>query len=182
MDEIIEHLVKAVLEYDSAGGEHWTEDRRAKKAVEAKTDPLKAIEALTSAIRQVGDGYGRGELWLPELVGGASATQSALPIIEEQLRKEKKPKKAWGLVVIGAVFGDIHNIGKNMVATLLIAGGFEVIGLGINIKVLAGSGAVIVISADYANILELCSLTAATNCRGTSSRLSRPLPAGAQTV
>lgn len=129
MDEIMENLGKAVLEYDSMGAEHW-----ARRAVEAKIDPLEVLNTLTRAISQVGDGYGRGELWLPDLVGAAYAMQSAMPIIEEQLRKEGKTRESEGLVIIGTVFGDIHNIGKNMVATLLTAGGFEVIDLGINVK------------------------------------------------
>lgn len=129
MDEIIENLGKAVLEYDKALSEHW-----ARRAVEAKIDPVEALGALTRAIRQVGDGFGRGELWLPDLVGAASAMQGAMPILEEQLRKEGKTPESLGLVIIGTVFGDIHNIGKNMVATLLIAAGFKVIDLGINVE------------------------------------------------
>lgn len=129
MGEIIENLVEAILKYNNAQAEHW-----ARKAVEAKIDPVEALEALTRAVRQVGDGYGRGELWLPDLVGAASAMQSAMPIIEEQLKKEGVTRKRLGLVIIGTVFGDIHSIGEKMVATLLIAGGFEVIDLGVNIK------------------------------------------------
>lgn len=129
MDEILENLGKAILEYDNAGAEHW-----ARRAIEAKIDPIQAIDTLTRAIRQVGDGYGRGELWLPDLVGAASAMQSAMPIIEEQLRKEGKTRESLGVVIVGTVFGDIHNIGKDMVSTLLMAGGFEVIDLGINVK------------------------------------------------
>ncbi len=129
MDEIIENLGKAVLEYDKVLSEHW-----ARRAVEAKIDPVEALGALTRAIRQVGDGFGRGELWLPDLVGAASAMQGAMPILEEQLKKEGKTPESLGLVIIGTVFGDIHNIGKNMVATLLIAAGFKVIDLGINVE------------------------------------------------
>ena len=129
MNEILENLGKSVLEYDNAGAEYW-----ARKAIEAKISPVEAMNALTKAIRKVGDGYGRGELWLPDLVGAASAMQSAIPIIEEQLKKEGQTRESLGLVVIGTVFGDIHNIGKDMVATLLMASNFEVIDLGIDIK------------------------------------------------
>lgn len=129
MDEIIENLGEAILKYNNAQAEHW-----ARKAVAAKLDPVEALEALTRAVRQVGDGYGRGELWLPDLVGAASAMQSAMPIIEEQLKREGVTRKSLGLVIIGTVFGDIHSIGEKMVATLLLAGGFEVIDLGVNVK------------------------------------------------
>ena len=129
MEEILNNLRKAVLEYHNIDAAHW-----ASEAVEANIDPLKTMEVLTSTIRQIGDGFGKGELWLPDLVGGAAAMQSAMPIIEEAMKKEHKARESLGIVVIGTVFGDLHNIGKNMVATLLIAGGFEVIDVGINIK------------------------------------------------
>jgi len=100
MDEIIENLVEAILKYNNLQAEHW-----ARKAVEAKIDPVEALEASTRTVRQVGDGYGRGELWLPDLVGAASAIQSTMPIIGEQLNKEGVTRKSLGLVILAAVCG-----------------------------------------------------------------------------
>ena len=127
--DILENLRRAVVEYDAEGAASW-----AKKIVDEKVDPTKALDALTEAIRQVGDGFGRGELWLPDLVGAADAMQAATPIIEEELKKTGAKRKTLGTVVAGTVFGDIHSIGKSMVCTLLIAEGFEVHDLGMNIK------------------------------------------------
>lgn len=129
MDEILENLRKAILEYDNVKAESW-----ARKAVEEGIDPVKAVDVLTEAIRQVGDGFGKGELWLPDLIGAASTMQAAMPIIEEQIKKTGKIRESQGRVVIGTVLGDIHSIGKDMVATLLVAGGFEVVDLGVNIS------------------------------------------------
>lgn len=129
MDEILENLRKAILEYDNANAEGW-----ARKAVEAEIDPVEMMDVLTGAIRQVGDSFGKGELWLPDLIGAASTMQAAMPIIEGQLKKAGKTRESLGCVVVGTVLGDIHSIGKDMVATLLVAGGFEVINLGINIS------------------------------------------------
>jgi len=129
VSEVLENLKKAVIEYDTEGAASW-----AKKAVDTKIDPLKALDALTEAIRQVGDGFGRGELWLPDLVGAADAMQAAMPIIEEKLKKTGMKRETMGIVVAGTVFGDIHSIGKSMVCTLLAAEGFEVHDLGVNIK------------------------------------------------
>jgi len=129
MDEILENLKKAILEYDNVKAESW-----ARKAVEEGIDPVKAVDVLTEAIRQVGDGFGKGELWLPDLIGAASTMQAAMPIIEEQIKKTGKIRESQGRVVIGTVLGDIHSIGKDMVATLLVAGGFEVVDLGVNIS------------------------------------------------
>jgi len=88
---------------------------------------------LTETIRGVGDLFNNGELWLPDLVGASSAMQAATPIIENELKKAGSKRESLGIVVIGTVFGDIHNIGKDMVCTLLIAGGFEVHDLGVNV-------------------------------------------------
>jgi len=102
--------------------------------VAEKVDLLKAIDALTETIREIGDRFGKGELWLPDLVGAADAMQAAMPILEEELRKTGEEREALGNVVVGTVFGDIHNIGKAMVCTLLTAGGFNVYDLGVNVK------------------------------------------------
>ena len=126
--ETLENLKRVVVEYNSEGAASW-----ARKAVEEKIDPIKALDALTEAIRQVGDGFGRGELWLPDLVGAADAMQAATPILEEELKKRGAKRETPGTVVAGTVFGDIHSIGISMVCTLLTAGGFEVHDLGANI-------------------------------------------------
>lgn len=127
--EILENLRRAVLEYDSKGAVSW-----ARKAVEEKIAPLKALDALTEAIREVGDGFGKGELFLPEIVGAADAMKSATPIIEEELKKMGAKRDSVGTVVMGTVFGDIHDIGKSMVCMLLATDGFEVIDLGVNVE------------------------------------------------
>ena len=127
-NEIFENLKNAVLEYNKKEAA-----RLGTKAVEEKIDPIKAIEALTLAIRQIGDGFGRGELFLPDLVGGADAMMAAMPILEEQIKERGLSRESLGTVVIGTVFGDIHTIGKTMVATLLTAQGFNVTDLGINV-------------------------------------------------
>lgn len=129
MDEVIlENLKKSIVEYDIDGAASWAE-----KAVKAKIDPIQALNALTTDIRQVGDGFGRGELWLPDLIGAASAMQSAMPIIGGEIKETGEKRESQGIVVIGTVYGDIHSIGKSMVSTLLAAGGFNVHDLGVNI-------------------------------------------------
>ena len=127
--KILENLKRTVLEYDSKGAASW-----ARKAVEEKIDPIKALDALTEAIRGVGDGFGKGELFLPELLGAADAMLSATPIIEEELKKTGGKRDSVGTAVMGTVHGDIHNIGKLMVCMLLTADGFEVIDLGIDVE------------------------------------------------
>ena len=112
-DEIIEKLKEAVRTYDHKGAAEF-----ARKTIEEKLDPLKAFEAMTEAIREVGEKFSKGELFLPELVGAAEAMQSAAPILQEEIRKSGAKRESNGTVVIGSVFGDMHNIGKTMVGTL----------------------------------------------------------------
>ena len=126
--DVLENLKKAIVEYDSEEAANW-----ARRAIQEKIDPVKTLAAMTAAIRQVGDGFGKGELWLPDLVGAADAMTSATPIIEKEIKRRGITRESLGTVVIGTVYGDIHTIGKTMVATLLIAEGFIVNDLGINV-------------------------------------------------
>lgn len=128
-NEILKNLRKAILEYDISASASL-----AKKAVEEKIDPLKVLDEMTKAIREVGDGFGRGELWLPDLVGAADAMSAATPIIEEEIKRRGSERESLGTIILGTVFGDIHSIGKTMVATLLTSEGFKVVDLGVDIK------------------------------------------------
>jgi len=126
--EVLENLKKTIVEYDSEEAANLV-----RRAIQEKIDPIKILAAMTAAIRQVGDSFGKGELWLPDLVGAADAMTSATPIIEKELKRRGITRESLGTVVIGTVYGDIHTIGKTMVATLLIAEGFAVNDLGINV-------------------------------------------------
>jgi methanogenic corrinoid protein MtbC1 len=125
----LENLKRAILDYDAAGAARW-----AKAALEAGVAPLDAFGALTEALREVGDGFGRGELWLPDLVGASDAMLAAAPYIEEAIKHSGAQRQSAGTIVIGTVQGDLHSIGKAMVATLLTADGFTVHDLGIDVS------------------------------------------------
>jgi methanogenic corrinoid protein MtbC1 len=152
--EVLEDLKKAILGYDRDAAENL-----ARKAVQEKIDPLKVLDAMTLAIRQVGDGFGKGELWLPELVGAAAAMEAATPIIEEEINRIDAKRDSLGTIVIGTVYGDIHTIGKTMVATLLTADGFVVNDLGINVS---AEGFVMGIKRYHADILAMSALMTTT--------------------
>ncbi len=129
MEDILEELKRAVLEFDVDNAHDI-----AAKAVQQGVDPLQAAKALTEAIRIVGEKFGSGELFLPDLVCASEVLKKAFPVINEEIEKKGKKQESLGKVVLGTVFGDIHSIGKGMVSTLLYASGFEVIDLGVNVK------------------------------------------------
>jgi methanogenic corrinoid protein MtbC1 len=126
--EIMQNLKEAVINYNPDDAKLWAE-----RAVEAGLDPIKSLDALTEAIRKVGDDYERGDAWLPDLVGAADALQSALPVIEDDIKRRGSVRESLGNVVIGTVKGDIHTIGKMMVSTFLTAAGFAVYDLGVDV-------------------------------------------------
>jgi len=101
----------------------------ATQSLEMGISPLTVInDGMTPAIREVGDRFGRGEMFLPEMVVSADAMQAALEILEPQFEGDQGSKK--GKVLIGTVKGDIHDIGKNIVIALLKVNGYEVIDIG----------------------------------------------------
>jgi len=124
----LDHLRRAILEYNSTLGQ-----AAVKEIVERGADPLEAFEVLAAAMKEVGDGFERNELWLPDLMAAASIMKAIMPIIEHALEKSQIERSSRGIVVIGTVRGDIYDIGKNMVATLLAADNFMVYDLGVDL-------------------------------------------------
>lgn len=116
---------------------NWDEEEAkkvAKKVLELKIDPYKAIvEGLTPAIREMGNRFEKGEAFLPELIMAGDAMSAAVNILEKEISKEKLEAMKKGRIAIGTVKGDIHNIGKNIVAIMLRTAGYEVIDLGVEV-------------------------------------------------
>jgi methylmalonyl-CoA mutase cobalamin-binding domain/chain len=92
----------------------------------------KAIDEATAAIREVGDDFESGKKYLPELMIAAKKMEDCLEILKPHLSADDADR-SHGRVVIGTVSGDIHDLGKNLVATMLTLGGFEVTDAGINV-------------------------------------------------
>lgn len=127
MVDYIERLRRAVIEYDMEGI-----GALAQEALDHGVNPLAAIEdGLAAGIREVGQRFGAGELFLPELVMGAEAMRAGVAVLEPHIPKGATGRKAHK-VVLATVQDDIHEIGKNLVATMLTANGFDVVDLGVN--------------------------------------------------
>jgi len=88
---------------------------------------------MLSTMEMIGRKFKTGEVFIPEVLLSARAMNEALKVLEPHLAKDKK--EASGKLIVGTVRGDLHDIGKNMVVTMLRGVGFEVEDLGINIKV-----------------------------------------------
>jgi corrinoid protein of di/trimethylamine methyltransferase len=134
----------------------------AKAALSSGTDPLMAIQdGLASGIQEVGEKYGRGEAYLPELVMAATVMKKGVSVLEPHIPKGTQRSSA-GKVVIGTVEGDIHDIGKSLVGTILGTNGFEVTDLGVDISVDKFVGAA---AAEKPRILGMSALMTTTMIR-----------------
>jgi len=130
-DKILKELHNAIMNYDSAAAVSAS-----KAAIAGKVDPLMAIEkGLVPAIETIGDKFEKMEIYLPELMLAAEAMKSSLALLLPLIPKGSKGTKA--TVVIGTVQGDVHEIGKNIVSSMMMAGGFNVIDLGVDVKTIA---------------------------------------------
>jgi corrinoid protein of di/trimethylamine methyltransferase len=107
----------------------------AEEALRVGIEPLQAIDqGFKPGMDVVGDGFARGELFIPDLMMSGEAMKAAIATLEPELMKRQQARKVLGKVVIGTVQGDIHEIGKTLVATMLSANGFEVHDLGVDVS------------------------------------------------
>lgn len=125
--EILSQLAQSVEE-----GEPEDAEALARLALEEGLDPLKCInEGLTKGITKVGESFSCGDAYLPDLILGGEAMKSALAILEPALLEDQE-REVTGRVVLGTVKGDLHEIGKTLVGTMLTANGFDVTDIGID--------------------------------------------------
>lgn len=128
-DKLLEQMRTAVIEGEIEEGEAL-----ARRALEEGIDPLECIEnGFVAGINKVGALYEEGDMFLPELVAAGEVMKEALAILEPELLKNKQARTILGKVIIGSVAHDIHDIGKDIVASMLAASGFEVHNLGIDV-------------------------------------------------
>lgn len=124
---------KDILQQAQAAIETGDADAAVQLAKQGLEQGIDGIELLNNGfivgINKVGDLFGEGQLFLPELIMSATAMQGVIEIINAALEKKGK-KQARGKLVIGTVEGDLHDIGKTIVVSLLRANGFEVNDLG----------------------------------------------------
>lgn len=129
-DELFTAMQQAVLDGDENAATELAE-----KALAQAVEPLDAIEqGFVMGIRRAGDLWEEGEFFLPELVTAAQAMKAAMAVLQPALTSQRAGSTR-GKVVIGTVHGDIHDIGKRLVGTMLAANGFEVYDEGADVSV-----------------------------------------------
>jgi corrinoid protein of di/trimethylamine methyltransferase len=103
----------------------------ARQALASGVDPLEAINhGYVEGVTYVGERFGCREMFLPDMLASAEAMKAAVAVLDPEIRKLGSARTVLGRVVLGTAKGDIHDIGKNLVGTMLSASGFEVFDLG----------------------------------------------------
>jgi len=134
--ELFQKMAQSIIDGDAEAAEAL-----AKQSIAAGIDPLDAInQGFVVGVNTVGDAFARGDAFLPELVMAGEAMKAAVAVLEPEMKKRGSERKILGKVVLSTVQGDIHEIGKTLVGTMLSASGFEVYDLGVDVpteKILA---------------------------------------------
>src|SRR6201987_1777246 len=106
----------------------------AQQALAAGTTPIDAINAgYVPGMQDVGEQFARGRMFLPDMMASAEAMRAAMSVLDPELRKQGTERPMAGVVVLGTTKGDIHEIGKILVGTMLSAHGFQVHDLGVDV-------------------------------------------------
>jgi corrinoid protein of di/trimethylamine methyltransferase len=129
-EDLYKKMAQAVIDGDTDAATSLAEG-----ALELGVDPLEAInKGFTAGMDVVGELYSTGEYFLPDLILGGEAMKAALAVLEPALFAVGQQRKVLGRVVLGTVKGDIHEIGKALVGSMLAAHGFEVFDVGIDVE------------------------------------------------
>jgi trimethylamine corrinoid protein len=127
-EQILENLAAAVVDgdEDQARGQ-------AEQVISLRLDPLEAVEGgLSKGMDIIGEQFDRGDAFLPELLMAAEAFNAAMEILNPEIEAQQKQVTRLGTILMSTVKGDVHNIGKNIVATVLGIQGFNVVDIGVD--------------------------------------------------
>jgi len=129
-EELFNDIRKAIVEGDKPRAQEL-----AREAIRSGVDLNEVIDkGYVPGIQAVGELWENGKYFLPELITSAECMKAAMDILQPEMAKANIKSRSLGKIVIGTVEGDIHDIGKNLVASMLQANGFEVFDLGADVK------------------------------------------------
>jgi corrinoid protein of di/trimethylamine methyltransferase len=127
--DFLEQCADAVLK-----GDRDTASRLAREALDRRLDPVEVVEkGFAVGIREAGRLWEAGDYFLPELAFSAEAMKAAVELLSPALGGTSPHTTAKGTVIIGTIQGDIHDIGKTLVGTMLAASGYRVVDLGADV-------------------------------------------------
>lgn len=153
--DLFEAMSRSVIE-----GEAEVAADLARQAVEAGIDPLEAIDAgFVPGIDHVGHEFSLENMFLPELVLAGEAMKAAIAVLEPEMQRIGVEREIHGTVVLAAAPGDIHDIGKSLVGTMLAASGFHVIDMGVDVPIDAVVEKVREVGADIVGVSALLTTT-----------------------
>jgi corrinoid protein of di/trimethylamine methyltransferase len=126
--ELLKAMAQSIIDGDSD-----ISVQLAQQSIAEGMDPLKAItDGFVIGVNTVGDAFAAGDAFLPELVMAGEAMKAAVLTLEPELARLGSERKTLGKVVMATVEGDIHEIGKSLVSTMLGASGFTVFDIGVD--------------------------------------------------
>jgi len=127
--ELFQRMAQSIIDGDSD-----VSVALARQVIEAGIDPLEAITlGFVMGVNQVGEAFAKGDAFLPELVMAGEAMKAAVSTLEPEMQKRGIQRTMLGKVVLATVEGDIHEIGKSLVGTMLSASGFQVYDMGVDV-------------------------------------------------
>jgi corrinoid protein of di/trimethylamine methyltransferase len=128
-EELFQKMAQSILDGDSDSAVAL-----AKQSIAEGLDPLDAItKGFVIGVNQVGESFSCGQAFLPELVMAGEAMKAAVATLEPEMAKRGTARTVFGKVVLATVEGDIHEIGKTLVGTMLSSSGFQVYDLGVDV-------------------------------------------------
>jgi len=130
------------------------------RAIAEGINPLEAIhQGFMPGLKVVGEQFEQGEMFLPDLVLAGEAMKAATAVLEPEIQKAGGKREMLGKVILGTVRGDIHEIGKTLVGTLLSASGFEVVDLGVDVPLEMFAAKAEELNADLVGVSALLTTT-----------------------
>jgi methyltransferase cognate corrinoid proteins, Methanosarcina family len=130
-DEIITMAKTSIMEFDSDMAEE-----AAQEAIKAGLSPVEVIEhGFTAAMSDIGVQFEQGKLFLPHVLAASEAMNAGIAVLKPEMEKVKAQTQSKGVVIIGTIEGDIHSIGKDIVASMLGIAGYDVIDLGRDVPI-----------------------------------------------
>ena len=155
IEELYKEMAQSIID-----GEAEQAVALAQKSIDLQMHPLETItKGCVVGVNYIGDQFGKGEAFLPELVMAGEAMKAAVATLEPELLKLGEAREVMGRVVLATVEGDIHEIGKTLVGTMLSASGFEVYDIGVDAPAEKIIGKALEVNADIIGMSALLTTT-----------------------